>query len=68
MGKHTKTLEKENLAMKKKCAAYDTKAITTIQETQKSLEKIKKLERLCRQLQAERTSSREDKQLLPESA
>lgn len=75
MAKHTKKLEKDNLALKKKCAAYDTNAIATIQEkvraaeeTQKHLEKIKKLESLCRQLQAERTSSREGKQLLPESA
>lgn len=66
MAKHTKKLEKENLALNKKCAMYDNKAIATIQEnvksaeeTQKLLEKIKKLESLCRLLQAERNSARQ---------
>uniref|UniRef100_K3X4A8 Alpha-taxilin n=1 Tax=Globisporangium ultimum (strain ATCC 200006 / CBS 805.95 / DAOM BR144) TaxID=431595 RepID=K3X4A8_GLOUD len=75
MAKHTKKLEKENTALKKKCAEYDTNAIATIQdkvktaeETQKYLEKIKKLESLCRHLQAERNSIREGKPLVPESA
>lgn len=74
MAKHTKKLEKENTVMKKKCAEYDNNAISTIQdkvkaaeETQKYLEKIKKLESLCRHLQAERNSIREGKQPIPES-
>ncbi|KAF1336375.1 hypothetical protein FI667_g214, partial [Globisporangium splendens] len=74
MAKHTKKLEKENTALKKKCAEYDTNAIAMIQgkvkaaeETQKYLEKIKKLESLCRHLQAERNSIREGKPLVPES-
>lgn len=78
MAKKTKALEKENAAMKKKCQAYDTSAIATVQEkvraaedAQRQLEKIKKLESLCRQLQAERNSIRESsdsKQRAPESA
>lgn len=76
MSKHAKKLEKENAAMQKKCAAYDLGAIATVEEklraaedTKKQLEKIRKLESLCRQLQAERHSVRDTKQVvLPESA
>ena len=67
MAKSTKMLEKENLALKKKCAEYDTGAIASIQgqvasaeETLKLHEKIKKLERLCRHFQAERKSIQQD--------
>ncbi|KAG7401211.1 hypothetical protein PHYBOEH_002395 [Phytophthora boehmeriae] len=66
MTKTTKKLEKENLALRKKCAAYDNGAIASIQEkvasveeTQKLQEKLKKLESLCRHLQAERNSIRQ---------
>lgn len=75
MTKYTKKLEKEKAALQKKCEAYDVSAIATVQEKMraneealKQLEKIKKLESLCRQLQAERNSARDSKQLLPESA
>ncbi|KAJ0405975.1 hypothetical protein ATCC90586_000791 [Pythium insidiosum] len=61
MAKHTKKLEKENAALKKKCDEYDRGAIAALQEkvkgaeeTVKLQERIKKLESLCRQLQAER--------------
>ena len=67
MSKTTKVLEKENLALKKKCAEYDRGAIASIQgkvasaeETLKLHEKIKKLESLCRHLQAERKSAQQD--------
>ncbi|CAH0476454.1 unnamed protein product [Peronospora belbahrii] len=63
MAKTTKKLEKENLALKRKCAEYDSGAIASIQgkvasaeETIKLQEKVKKLESLCRHLQAERKS------------
>ena len=66
MAKTTKKLEKENLALKKKCAEYDSGAIASIQgkvisaeETMKLQEKIIKLESLCRHLQAERKSTRQ---------
>ncbi|TYZ67700.1 hypothetical protein PybrP1_005814, partial [[Pythium] brassicae (nom. inval.)] len=75
MSKHAKKLEKENAALQKKCAAYDLSAIATVEEklraaedAKKQLEKIRKLESLCRQLQAERHSARDEKQVLPESA
>lgn len=60
MSKTTKKLEKENAALRKKCAEYDNGAIASLQEkvvtaeeTQKLQEKIKKLESLCRHLQGE---------------
>lgn len=60
MAKTTKKLEKENTALRKKCAEYDRGAIATLQEkvaaaedSQKLQEKIKKLESLCRHLQGE---------------
>lgn len=60
MAKTTKKLEKENGALRKKCAEYDNGAIATLQEkvaaaeeTQRLLEKVKKLENLCRHLQGE---------------
>ncbi|OWZ09255.1 hypothetical protein PHMEG_00018071 [Phytophthora megakarya] len=66
MAKTTKKLEKENFALKKKCAEYDSGAIASIQdkvtsaeETLKLQEKVKKLESLCRHLQAERNSIRQ---------
>ncbi|CAI5744033.1 unnamed protein product [Peronospora destructor] len=66
MAKTTKKLEKENLALKKKCAEYDSGAIASIQgkvtsaeETMKLQEKVMKLESLCRHLQAERKSTRQ---------
>ncbi|KAE9046946.1 hypothetical protein PR003_g1309 [Phytophthora rubi] len=69
MAKTTKKLEKENLALRKKCAQYDSGAIASIQEkvtsaeeTQKLQEKLKKLESLCRHLQAERNSFRQAQQ------
>ncbi|KAF4047445.1 Myosin-like coiled-coil protein [Phytophthora infestans] len=69
MAKTTKKLEKENLALRKKCAAYDSGAIASIQEkvasveeTLKLQEKVKKLESLCRHLQAERNSTRQAQQ------
>ncbi|RLN50868.1 hypothetical protein BBJ28_00016879 [Nothophytophthora sp. Chile5] len=75
MAKATKKLEKENLALKKKCAAYDNGAIATIQEkvasaeeTQKLQEKLKKLESLCRHLQAERNSIRQGQQQMQPAA
>ncbi|GMF17758.1 unnamed protein product [Phytophthora fragariaefolia] len=70
MAKTTKKLEKENLALRKKCAEYDSSAIASIQEkvasaeeTQKLQEKLKKLESLCRHLQAERNSIRQAQQV-----
>ncbi|EGZ20646.1 hypothetical protein PHYSODRAFT_543923, partial [Phytophthora sojae] len=75
MAKTTKKLEKENLALRKKCAAYDSGAIASIQEkvasaeeTQKLQEKLKKLESLCRHLQAERNSFRQAQQGQPTAA
>ncbi|KAF4324539.1 hypothetical protein BBO99_00001735 [Phytophthora kernoviae] len=75
MAKTTKKLEKENLALRKKCAAYDSGAIASIQEkvasveeTQKLQEKLKKLESLCRHLQAERNSIRQSQTATTESA
>ncbi|TDH72705.1 uncharacterized protein CCR75_007936 [Bremia lactucae] len=66
MAKTTKKLEKENVALRKKCAEYDSGAIATIhekvtaaEETLKLQEKVKKLESLCRHLQAERNSNRQ---------
>ncbi|ETN24342.1 hypothetical protein F442_00794 [Phytophthora nicotianae P10297] len=70
MAKTTKKLEKENLALRTKCAAYDSGAIASIQEkvasaeeTLKLQEKVKKLESLCRHLQAERNSIRQAQQV-----
>ncbi|KAG6598040.1 uncharacterized protein IUM83_09320 [Phytophthora cinnamomi] len=70
MAKTTKKLEKENLALRKKCAEYDSGAIASIQEkvasaeeTLKLQEKLKKLESLCRHLQAERNSFRQAQQV-----
>ncbi|RMX66922.1 hypothetical protein DD238_000937 [Peronospora effusa] len=70
MAKTTKKLEKENLALKKKCAEYDSGAIASIQgkvtsaeETMMLQEKVKKLESLCRHLQAERKSTRQAQQI-----
>jgi chromosome segregation ATPase len=70
MAKTTKKLEKENLALRKKCAEYDSGAIASIQEkvssageTLKLQEKVKKLESLCRHLQAERNSFRQAQQV-----
>ncbi|GLE06308.1 hypothetical protein PINS_up015555 [Pythium insidiosum] len=67
MAKHTKKLEKENASLKKKCDEYDRGAIAALQEkvkgaeeTIKLQEKIKKLESLCRQLQAERKKEKAD--------
>ncbi|KAL4108698.1 hypothetical protein PRIC1_000408 [Phytophthora ramorum] len=75
MAKTTKKLEKENLALRKKCAAYDSGAIASIQEkvttgeeTLKLQEKLKKLESLCRHLQAERNSIRQAQQVQTASA
>ncbi|DBA02448.1 TPA: hypothetical protein N0F65_008662 [Lagenidium giganteum] len=65
MAKHTKKLEKDNAALKKKCAEYDQGAIAVLHEKvaieedkQKLLDKIKKLEGLCRVLQADRDNLR----------
>ncbi|CAH0491773.1 unnamed protein product [Peronospora farinosa] len=70
MAKTTKKLEKENLALKKKCAEYDSGAIasiqgkvTSIEETMMLQEKVKKLESLCRHLQAELKSTRQAQQI-----
>lgn len=70
MAKTTKKLEKENLALRQKCAEYDSGAIASIhekvaatEETLKLQEKVKKLESLCRHLQAERTSVRQAQQV-----
>ncbi|KAG1706530.1 hypothetical protein DVH05_001679 [Phytophthora capsici] len=75
MAKTTKKLEKENLALRKKCAEYDSGAIASIQEkvasaeeTIKLQEKVKKLESLCRHLQAERNSIRQAQQVQTTSA
>ncbi|CEG40755.1 hypothetical protein PPTG_00709 [Plasmopara halstedii] len=74
MAKTTKKLEKENVALRKKCAEYDSGAIASIhekvaatEETLKLQEKVKKLENLCRHLQAERNSVRQAQQAQPET-